>query len=55
MGCFLLESINIPDKVLNIGDYAFKGRRRLTSIVIPESVIWIGDEAFEGCDNLTIH
>lgn len=36
----------IPEDVMHIGDYAFRGYKQLTSITIPESVISIGREAF---------
>ena len=50
--CRTLESITIPDGVINIGDCAFIGCRSLQSITIPKSVTTIGDSAFQSCDSL---
>lgn len=47
-----IESINIPDSVITIGDRAFEGCSNLTSIIIPDSVIDIGIAAFSSCTNL---
>ena len=47
------ESINIPNSVTNIGDYAFAGCSSLTSVTIPNSVTSIGSWAFYGCNSLT--
>ncbi len=51
--CKNLISIEIPDSVTTIGDYAFSYCDSLTSIEIPESVTAIGDSAFRGCSSLT--
>ena len=50
--CYKLASINIPNSVTAIGDYAFMGAG-LTSITIPSSVTSIGSYAFAGCTGLT--
>ena len=45
-------SFVIPDRVTNIGDYAFTGCSSLTSIMIPNRVISIGESAFSSCKSL---
>ena len=52
-GCENLISIQIPDSVTSIGDYAFRYCSSLTSVTIPDSVTSIGWYAFEGCSSLT--
>ena len=42
---FALDSIEIPESIVSIGDYAFKGNN-LTEVTIPESVESIGQAAF---------
>ena len=42
----------IPDTVINIGDYAFRGCSGLTGIEIPNSISFIGKYSFEGCTGL---
>ena len=51
-GCDNLTSVEIPNSVMSIGDYAFHCSN-LTSIEIPNSVTSIGDFAFWVCDDLT--
>lgn len=51
-GCMALTSINSPESVTWIGEYAFSGCTALTSITIPNSVTEIGDWVFSGCENL---
>ena len=48
-----MTSIDIPNSVGSIGDFAFYGCSGLTSIEIPNSVTSIGDEAFRDCRGLT--
>ena len=43
----------IPDKIIHIGDEAFKDCKNLTSILIPNSVTSIGEWAFADCEVLT--
>jgi len=45
-GCETLVSINIPNSVTSIGNYAFQDCTNLTSITIPDSVAEIGFYAF---------
>ena len=57
VGCFeqcsSLTSINIPNSVTSIGDWAFSGCSSLTSVTIPNSVTSIGGNAFYNCRSLT--
>ena len=48
-----LKSINIPNSVTSIGNFAFSGCSGLTSVTIPNSVTSIGNYAFDGCNRLT--
>ena len=48
-----LESVIIPDSVLNIGFWAFSGCSSLRSIEIPRSVTAIYNGAFDDCSSLT--
>ena len=45
-------TIDIPDNVTSIGDYAFCKCSSLTSIVIPNSVTSIGESVFYNCPKL---
>ena len=48
----LITSITIPDGVMEIPSYAFRGCSSLTSITIPDSVTNIGWGAFRDCSGL---
>ena len=48
-----IDSIDIPEGVIQIGDAAFEHCYRLTYISIPNSVTSIGLWAFKGCSQLT--
>ncbi|MBR1724104.1 MAG: leucine-rich repeat domain-containing protein, partial [Ruminococcus sp.] len=45
-------SINIPDGVDGIADYAFMNRSKLEHIVLPSGITYIGEKAFYGCSSL---
>lgn len=44
---------SIPNSVTSIGDFTFKGCRKLSNINIPSNVQYIGEGAFEKCINLS--
>jgi hypothetical protein len=48
-----LTSIDIPNKVTDIGRYAFSSCNSLTSVAIPNSVLNLGDGAFQFCSGLS--
>ena len=48
-----IRSIEIPNSVTSIGDYAFLGCMFLSSVNIPDGVTNIGKSAFNSCDSLT--
>ena len=48
-----VTSINIPNNVTSIGNYAFQSCASLTNVTIPSSVTSIGKYAFNGCTSLT--
>ena len=48
-----MTSIEIPNSVTSIGDYAFQSCSGLISIEIPNSVTSIGSNAFYNCSGLT--
>ena len=47
-----ITSVDIPNSVLEIDDFAFQSFKKLYSIVIPDSVLVIGRAAFEECISL---
>ena len=48
-----ITTLNIPDNVTKIRDYAFQKCSNLSTITIPESVTTIGTYAFRNCTSLT--
>ena len=48
-----IDSCEIKEGTLTIGDYAFMGCRNLKSMAIPDSVTSIGDWAFDDCTMLS--
>ena len=51
--CSNIISVEIPNSVTSIGQYAFYECGGLTSVTIPDSVTSIGESAFENCSGLT--
>jgi hypothetical protein len=49
----LLESVNLPDTLTNIGAHSFNSCSSLKNINFPESVKTIGDNAFHNCTSLS--
>jgi len=47
-----ITTLEIPETVTSIGNYAFYGCSGLTSVTIPNSVTSIGGYAFSGCSGL---
>lgn len=48
-----LESINLPENLVNIGSSAFEGCSNLSSLELPSSVMSIGENAFKDCSGLS--
>jgi len=51
-GCYMLESIEIPEGVTSIGSGAFLDCANLRSVSLPSSLLDIGSSAFYICRNL---
>ena len=47
------RTVEIPNNVTTIGDYAFNGCTGLTNITLPDSLTTIKTSAFGGCTSLT--
>ena len=52
-GCKALESITLPEGIVEIGDHAFEGCAQLEEIIVPKSVDVIGKGILDGCNSLT--
>ena len=52
-GCTGLKDVELPDRLLRIGQGAFQDCSNLGSVIIPKSVEMIGLEAFRDCKALT--
>lgn len=48
-----VTEIVIPEGVVSILSYVFRGNTSLTTVVIPDSVTYIDQYAFSNCENLT--
>ena len=48
-----LISLNIPDGITSIGEYAFYSYTNLQEVIFPDSVSSLGDHAFQGCRGIT--
>ena len=51
-GCTSIDSVTIPDDVLNINQSAFSGCTSLSDIMLPSKLSTVGAHAFEGCSAL---
>lgn len=49
----LIDTLYIPDGIINIPSYAFNGCKNIEKIIIPNSVSTIENSAFADCQNLT--
>ena len=54
-GCANLESVIIPEGVVNIGGYAFSGCSSLKTVSVPDSATNIGGNVFANCKSLVIN
>ncbi|MDD4315890.1 MAG: leucine-rich repeat domain-containing protein [Clostridia bacterium] len=52
-GCTNLQTVNLPQSLLEIGENTFRGCANITEINIPDSVKKIGKKAFTSCSSLT--
>ncbi len=51
LDCEFIEKIILHDGIIEIGDYAFQGCKRLKDIDIPKSVSKLSTNCFDGCDS----
>ena len=47
-----LTAVTLPEGLVEIGTYAFKGCKNLESVAFPESLTTLGDYAFRSCKSL---
>lgn len=47
-----IQSIELPDGIIEIGDSAFENCGELKTVVLPDGLKSIGDSAFENCEKL---
>ena len=47
--CYSLESVTIPEGIIELGEKAFFSCGRLTTLILPQTIEFIGDNALEGC------
>ena len=52
LGCENLQSVYIPDTVIDIGAYSFKGCKNLADFQIPPYLTTIGCRVLDGCVNV---
>lgn len=52
--CSQLQSMELQEGVLTIGDRAFVGCAKMTHIILPKSLVHIGEDAFLDCDKLKV-
>ena len=51
--CYNLQSIELPEGCLEIGEGCFRSCNALTNVTIPASLISLGNEAFRYCNSLS--
>ena len=49
-----LTAVTLPEGLVEIGTYAFKGCKNLESVAFPESLTTLGDYAFRSCKSLKV-
>lgn len=54
-GCGCLKEVTIPNTVVSIGRWAFRGTSIYNNVVIPESVTWIGYSCFNSDVEITFN
>ncbi len=52
-GCYILESVALPDNLKNIGGFGFNNCRGLKTIKLPDKLTSLGKYAFFNCISLT--
>lgn len=49
-----VTSVDIPESVRRIENYAFAGRAETLYVTVPPSVVFFGESVFEDCSSLTL-